>query len=139
MGKRTVSQYRTAGLAAAVVFAAVGLCFLIFPSGVLAFFNTLSDRLGFALSPTSAPPFFVALAAAYMYVVTFLAFMMYRRPENRAYSSTLAQAKFASAIISLILFFAAGRFLILLVNAVVDGLIGSAAAQLARGAGRKSS
>lgn len=123
---------RAFGLAAAVVFAAVGLCFLIVPAGVLDLFSRLSGPLGFTPAAASAPsPFFVALAASYMFVVTILALQMHRHPEDGVYALILAQAKLASATISLVLFFAASRALILLVNVVVDGLIGLSALLLA--------
>jgi hypothetical protein len=128
---KAISLARTAGLAAAAVFAAVGLCFFLLPGGVLGFFNRLSGPLGFAPAPAAASPFFVALASAYMFIVTMLALNMHRHPGNPAFASLLAQAKLASAGLSLILFFAAGRPLILLVNAVVDGSIGLGAAWLA--------
>ena len=131
MTERATAFYRTASLAAAAVFAAVGLCFLLIPGRVLLFFNGVSRPLGFPPAPSSVSPFFIALAAAYMYVVTVLAFGMYRHPESRIYPSLLAQAKFASALLSLILFFAAGRCLILLANGIVDGLIGLAVVALA--------
>jgi len=137
MAKRPLSLYRSAGLAAAVVFAAVGVCFFLVPDRILGLFNQLSGPLGFAAAPAAPSPFYVALAAAYMFVVTMLALNMYRRPDNPLYASILAQAKFASSALSLILFFSAGRFLILLVNGLVDGFIGLAAAWLAGWGGRK--
>lgn len=134
MTPRRRTLVRTFGLVAAVIFAAVGLCFLILPAGVLGLFNRLSGPLGFAPAAAAAPsPFFVALAAAYMFVVTTLAFQMYRHPEDGGTASVLAQAKLASAAFSLVLFFAASRALILLVNGVVDGLIGLSVLVLANG------
>lgn len=139
MTERITTLYRRGSLAAAAVFAAVGLCFLLIPGRVLLFFNGLSRPLGLPPSPTAVSPFFVALAAAYMYVVTALAYLMYRRPESRAYPPLLAQAKFASALLSLILFVATGRFLILLINGIVDGFIGMAVVALAGRRGLKDS
>lgn len=131
MTERRRPLVRSAGLAAAVVFAAVGLCFLLAPADVLVFFNRLSVPLGFSPSPAAPSPFFVALAASYMFVVTVLALGLFRRPENPLFASILAQAKLASAAFSLFLFVSEGRFLILLANGVVDGLIGLGALWLA--------
>ncbi len=44
--------------------------------------------------------FFGVLAAAYMYVVTVLAWLMYRFPREKAYPMLLANAKFASSALS---------------------------------------
>jgi hypothetical protein len=137
MAKSPIAVARAAGLAAAVVFAAVGAVFFLAPGGVLRFFNRLSAPLGFAPAPEAPSPFFVGLAAAYMFVVTVLAVKVHRRPGEPVFASLLAQAKFASATLSLILFFAEARHFILLVNGIVDGLIGLGAAWLAAAVRRR--
>lgn len=115
--------YRASGLAMCLVFAAVGVLFLLWPAAVVHFFNTLAARWGFPESPIPSPSLYVALAAAYMYVVTLLALGMYRRPDVRTYPLLLIQAKSASAVLSIILCFTAGVQLILIANAIVDGAI----------------
>ena len=125
---------RVLGYGLAAVFAAVGLVFLISPGGVTVVFNTLSRPLGMEPSPIAGRSFYLVLTAAYMSVVTLLAWKMARQPENRAHSVLLAQAKLISSLISLGFFAFHGPFLIYLVNGLVDGAISAAVYQIA---GRK--
>jgi len=115
---------RVAAYGMAVVFAAVGCVFLAAPGSVVSFFNSLSGPLGMRPAPAPGSSLFSALAAAYMYLVTILAWNMARRPEEDAFPRLLVHAKLASAIVSLGLFFASGPYLVFLANGVVDGLIG---------------
>jgi len=110
----------------AAVFAAVGIIFLVAPGGVIAFFNTLSVPLGLRPAPVSGVSLYSALAAAYMYVVTFLAWNMARRPDADIFPRLLVHAKLASAIVSLGLFAVGRPYLILLANGIIDGGIGVA-------------
>ena len=119
-----MNLYRLSAALLAVSFAAVGLLFLLLPGGVLAFFNTLSTPLGFREAPAAGFPFYLVLASGYMYVVTLLAGLMFRRPENEAYSRLLVHAKLATALLSLGFFVFHQPYLIYLVNFLVDGLIG---------------
>lgn len=130
----SAKRSRVLGYGLAAVFAAVGLGFLIAPGGVTVFFNTLSRPLGMESSPMPGRSLYLVLTAAYMSVVTLLAWNMARQPENRAYSVLLAQAKLASSLISFGFFAFHGPFLIYLVNGLVDGAIGAAVYQIA---GRK--
>jgi hypothetical protein len=114
---------RLTGASLAVSFAAVGLVFLVIPGRVLGLFNTLGDAIGLAASPTEAFTLYLALAVAYMYVVTLLAVQMARHPEVTAYAWILVNAKAASALVCLVLFAAQGQYLIYLANAAVDGTI----------------
>ena len=114
---------RASGLVLCVVFAAVGVLFLFWPASVAQFFNTLARNWGLPQSPIPSPSLYTALAAAYMYVVTLLALGMYCRPEVRAYSLLLIQAKSASAVLSIILCFTGVVQIILIINAIVDGAI----------------
>ncbi len=116
--------YRAAAAVLAASFAAVGLVFLFLPGGVLAFFNSLSTAFGFRPAPLAGFPFFLVLASGYMYVVTLLAGLMFRRPENTTYSFLLVHAKLATSLVSLGFFIFHQPFLIYLVNFVVDGAIG---------------
>ena len=60
-----------------------------------------------------------------MYLVTLLAGLMFEKPGNRLLPLLLAQAKFASAVLSLAFFFGHSPYLVCLANAVVDGLLGA--------------
>lgn len=123
MRTRTI---RAAGVVLTAAFAAVGLAFLIIPSGVVAFFNRISAPWGFPAAPTGEPGLYVILAVSYMAVVTALAAGMARQPGNSVFPRLLALAKIASSVLSLGSFAlraGSGTFVVL-VNGVVDGLIG---------------
>ncbi len=114
---------RLAGMAMAVTFAAVGVVFLVVPGEVLSLLNTVGDVLGAPVSTTDAFTLYLALAVAYMYLVTLLAVQMARRPQVRAYPWLLVQAKAASAVLCLVLFVAQDQYFVYAANALVDGLI----------------
>jgi len=111
------------GAGLAVVFAAVGVIFLAIPAKVLAAFNWLAARLDWPASTTQSYTLYLALAVAYMYVVTLLAWQMARRPEERVFPWLLVQAKAASAVVCLGLFALQDQYLLYLANAVVDGAL----------------
>jgi hypothetical protein len=71
--------------------------------------------------------FYIVLAVAYMYLAALLAFLMYRHPENRFFPLLLANGKLASSLLSLYIFSVHQPSLILIVNCLVDGMIGIAA------------
>ena len=119
-----MKAYRLFSLAAGVVFAAVGCLFLFFPDAPIRFFNGYSAVFGLPAAPLSGAGFYLALAAAYMFIVTVLAFRMARSPETDAYPVLLAQAKLASSALSLYLFIAHAPYMIYFANFIVDGLIG---------------
>lgn len=125
MNSRTRALYRAFSLSLAVIFALVGAIFLLRPEGTLAFFNGMSRRLGLAEGPAGRS-FFGVLAVAYMYVVTALAWLMYRSPGDKTYPWLLAQAKIASSVLSFLMFALQAPWLVYLVNGLVDGLIGIA-------------
>lgn len=125
MNDRSLSLRKAFSLGLAAVFALVGGIFLLLPRGTLAFFNAISRRLGMVEGPLE-PTFFGALAAAYMFVVTVLAWRMFRSPEERIYPLLLAQAKLASSALSFVLFAIRAPWLIYLVNGIVDGGLGLA-------------
>jgi MoaA/NifB/PqqE/SkfB family radical SAM enzyme len=114
---------RLTGHLLAGTFAAVGMIFLILPGRVLAAFNWLSAGIGLPAAPTRGYAFYLALAVAYMYVVTLLAWMMARRPSERVYPWLLVHAKAASSLLSLLLFAVDQQYLIYIANFVVDGAI----------------
>jgi len=123
--ERSSTAYRAFGLGLAVVFAAVGALFVLRPGDVLGFFNAMSRRLGMREGPVERS-FFGVLAGAYMFVVTLLAWLMYKRPGERVYPRLLAQAKIASSVLSFLMFALHAPWLIYLANGIVDGLIGLA-------------
>ena len=117
--------YRPLSLVFMLLFAATGLLFLAFPGDVLGLFNSISSRFGMLQSPTDGLSFFLILAVGYMYVVTVLAFLMFRHPENRSFPLLLINAKLASSVLSLALFLMHEPYLIYMTNFVIDGLIGA--------------
>lgn len=116
--------YKIISLGYAAVFGMVGLVFLLIPNEVLRFFNRLSDCLGLPLAPLHGLGFYLILAAGYMYLVTLLAYLMYRHPANPLFPMLLAHAKLASALLSFYLCWMDEPHLIYLSNGIVDGLIG---------------
>jgi hypothetical protein len=115
--------YRAAALAMTAAFVAVGVLFLAIPDGVLSFFNRLSGPLGLPEAPPMGHPFFLVLASGYMCLVSLLAWLMFRHPENRTFPFLLAQGKLATSILSLGFFIIHRPYLIFLANFFVDGLI----------------
>ncbi len=116
--------YRIICLILAFIFAVVGLLFLAAPQAVISFFNMASALLGMKQIPETETGFYPAIAAAYMYMVTLLAFMIYRKPYDRLPAIILANAKLASAFFSFLLFVISMPYLIFLVNGTIDGAIG---------------
>ncbi len=120
------------GAACAAAFALAGAAFVVLPGAVLRWFDALSRHAGFAPFPGPLERFWLILAAAYMYVVTALAWSMYRRPDEPVYPRLLAHAKLASAALSLAAFVLLAPHLLFLANAAVDGAIGAVALVLWR-------
>lgn len=122
-GKSRRRFYRIVSATLSIVFAVVGMIFLSVPDQVLSFFNAVSHDYGLPASPTEGIGFFLILAVAYMYVVSLLAFMMYRHPENSSFPLILVNAKLASSMISIFVVVFHDHCLIYIVNAITDGLI----------------
>jgi len=116
--------YRLVSIILMFLFAVTGLLFLFIPDQVLTLFNNFSASLGMPESPVTGLNFYLILAVGYMYLVTVLAFLMYRNPENRYFPQLLAHAKIASSLLSLALFLLHAHYLIYLVNFIIDGFIG---------------
>jgi hypothetical protein len=116
--------YRAISLLMMSVFAAVGLLFLFAPNGVSRFFNLVSSYGGMRQIPMQGNGFYLILAVGYMYLVSLLAYLMYRFPENRYFPLILANGKLASSFLSLSLFIADQPYLIYITNCVIDGMIG---------------
>jgi hypothetical protein len=127
--KKTVRLF---GLFCAMTFAAVGVVFLLMPEEVLLFFNSLLPAFHLNQSPVVFPGFFLILSVGYMYIVAFVAYQIFRNPENHLFLLLLANAKIASSLLSLFLIFRDNFYLIYFTNFLVDGLIGAAAIYLYR-------
>ena len=123
MKRGWVRVYRPVSLSLAIIFGFVGLLFLFMPEEILVFFNNLSLIIGFPKSPVHDTSVYVVLAVGYMYLVTLLAYFMYKNPENTVYPFFLVNGKAASSILSLLIFVFSMPYLIFLTNALVDGLI----------------
>lgn len=123
MSDRSLAFHKAFSLGLALVFALVGAIFLILPRETLSFFNALSRRLGMVEGPAERS-FFGVLAVAYMYVVTALAWRMYKAPREKIYPLLLGQAKVASSLLSFLMFALHAPWLIYLVNGIVDGGLG---------------
>lgn len=121
-----MKMYRAMSLIMMLLFAATGMLFLGFPDKAIAFFNGLSPSFGMPESPASGWHFYLVLAVGYMYLVTVLAFLMFRNPENIHFPLLLTHAKLASSILSLALYLLHAHYLIYLANFVIDGVIGIA-------------
>lgn len=119
--------YKLFSLTVAIIFAIVGLIFLFFPDWALIFFNSISGYLRLPQAPLQGTGFYLILASAYMYLVTLLAYLMYRHPDQNIYPFLLAHAKLASSVISIYLFLIYQHYLIYLANFIIDGFIGIAA------------
>lgn len=119
-----MKSYRLFSLISTIIFAVVGLVFLFFPSQVLGFFNYVANYLGMLQSPVQGVNFYLILAVAYMYMVTILAYLMYRYPRAKSYPFLLVHAKLASSALSLYLFLIYQPYLIYIANGLVDGGIG---------------
>ena len=129
--ERALALYRGCGLTGAVAFAGVGIIFFLWPEGVVAFFNHWAAVGGLSPAPLAGSSLYLALAAAYMYLVALLAWQMYRHPTHKVYPRLLAHAKLASALLSLALFWLDAPYLIYLANFFVDAAIGVGAWALA--------
>jgi hypothetical protein len=112
-----LTPYRLLSLALALGFAAAGLLFLLFPG------ETLALGQGSVAGPMGPDRFFLVLASAYMYVVTALAWSMYRSPGEPIYPLLLFQAKGVSSVLSFGFFLFARPLPIYLANGVVDATL----------------
>lgn len=119
-----MKYYRTFSLFMVVTFAIVGFIFLFLADSVLEFFNSLTTYTGMKQSPVQGINFYLILAAGYMYLVSLLAYMMYKHPDNQYFPLLLANAKLASSLLSLCFFILHQPYPIYLVNCIVDGSIG---------------
>jgi hypothetical protein len=115
--------YRLASLALSIIFGIVGIVILVMPVQVLSFFNAISVHFGLPASPMEGASFFLILAVAYMYLVSLLAFMMYKNPGNSSLPLLLINAKSVSSIVSILFIIVHGPCMIYVANAITDGSI----------------
>ena len=120
---RSVRLYRDAGLILSILFAIVGAIFLAIPDGVLRFMNDIAELVGMKPAPASGFSFYLVLAAAYMYVVSLLAYRMFSLPDDDLCPMLLVNAKGASAVISIGALLFQGGYFVYAANAFVDGSI----------------
>lgn len=121
--RSAVSLYRFVSAMMSVVFAAVGLLFLFFSSEVLILFNRISDLIGIPHGPEHTTGFYLALAVSYMYLVSVIAFLMWRRPQEKILPMLLINGKAASSLVCVALILCDQPLLIYGTNAFVDGSI----------------
>jgi hypothetical protein len=119
-----MKMYKPVSLVLMLLFAITGILFLSLPDKVMEFFNTLSSSFGLQPAPVIGWNFYLILAVGYMYLVTLLAFLMFRRPANRSFPLLLIHAKLASSVLSLAFFLLQEHYLIYLANFIIDGAIG---------------
>jgi len=124
--------YRSAALVLAASFLLVGALFLAVPDRVISFFNRLSAPLGLPEAPPVGHSFFLILASGYMYLVSLLAWLMYKHPRKRTFPFILAHGKSASSLLSLLFFLTQKPYLIYLVNFLVDGVIAAGVWRMCR-------
>jgi hypothetical protein len=120
-----MKSYKTISAVLMLIFAITGLLFLAIPDRALGLFNNFSGALNMPEAPLTGFNFYLILAVGYMYLVTLLAFFMYRHPENKYFPQLLANAKIASSLLSLGLFVFHAHYLIYLANFIIDGFIGA--------------
>jgi hypothetical protein len=133
-----MKMYKTVSIILMLLFAVTGLLFLAIPDRVLGLFNDFSGMFNMPEAPLTGFNFYLILAVGYMYLVTLLAFLMYRHPENKYFPQLLAHAKIASSLLSLGLFVFHAHYLIYLANFVIDGVIGALVVTLYIIMGRRS-
>ena len=118
-----MKMYKTTSFILMLLFAITGILFLGLPDRVMVFFNALSSFLGMLQSPVGGWNLYLILAVGYMYLVTLLAFLMFKHPDNPHFPLLLAHAKLVSSVLSLALFLIQAHYLIYLANFIIDGLI----------------
>jgi hypothetical protein len=114
------SLVKAIGLSMFIIFAAVGALFVLAPDAVLRFMNATGRTLKMIEAPLGGAGFFPGLAGAYMYVVSVLAWQIFRHPGVRVFPLLLAHAKTASGALSFALFLFHRPYFVLLANALVD-------------------
>ena len=109
----------------AISFAVVGILFIAVPSGVLDTISDLGDSLGgFSRAPHGEEQLWLALAFAYMVVITGICLVAQADVVRyRPLILVLAAGKTASSLGTLAFFLIDEPFFILLLNFLVDGFL----------------
>ena len=107
----------------AVCFAVVGLLFIVTPNGVLGRIDDVGDWIGsFATAPRSEEKLWLALAFAYMTVITGIAWLVSTDVGRyRPFLLVLAAGKAASSLAAGAFFVFHDDVFIYLLNFIVDG------------------
>jgi hypothetical protein len=107
----------------AVCFAVVGLLFIITPNGVLGRIDDVGDWIGsFSTAPQSDEKLWLALAFAYMTVITGIAWLVSTDVGRyRPFLLVLAAGKAASSLAAGAFYFFHDDVFIYLLNFLVDG------------------
>jgi hypothetical protein len=119
-------------------FAIVGLLFIVFQNGVLDFVSDIGDDIGgFTRAPSTDEEFWLALAFAYMVVITGICLVVQADVVRyRPLLLVLAVGKTASSLGTLGFYVFDSHVLIYLVNFIVDGFLAISALWLWSLAGR---
>ena len=122
----------------AVGFAVVGLCFIVFQNGVLDVISDLGDDIGgFTRAPHTDEQFWLALAFAYMVVITGICLVAQADVVRyRPFLLVLAVGKTASSLAALGFYIFDSDVFIYLLNFLVDGFLALSALWLWSLAGR---
>ena len=109
----------------AVTFAVVGILFIAVPDGVLDVIDDLGDAIGsFATAPDTTEKFWLALAFAYMVVISGICFVVqFDVVRFRPLLLVLAAGKTASSLAALAFFVFDQNVFIYLLNFLVDGYL----------------
>jgi hypothetical protein len=109
----------------AVSFAAVGLVFLLAPDATLSFLDSAGALFGrFDPTPKTGARLWLALAVAYMLLVTLLAWLAQRDlSKARPYLGLLFAGKAASSLLALAAYASVSTSFPYLANFIVDGAI----------------
>ena len=129
---RSQRIYKVVSLFLSILFAIVGLIFLLAPDSVILTMNGISRTLSMRETSVQGFSFFLVLAVAYMYLVALLAYMMFLHPDNTFFPWMLTNAKAATAILSICLIVLHGAYLIYFINGIVDGAIALGVLMLSR-------
>ena len=122
----------------AASFAVVGLCFIVFQNGVLDVISDLGDDIGdFTRAPHTDEQFWLALAFAYMVVITVICLVVQADVVRyRPFLLVLAAGKTASSLAALGFYLFDSDVFIYLLNFLVDGFLALSALWLWSLAGR---
>ena len=122
----------------AVIFAVVGLLFIVFPDGVLDVISDLGDEIGdFSRAPDTVEKFWLALGFAYMVVIAGICFVVQADVVRfRPLLLVLAAGKAASSLSALGFYLFDDDVFIYLLNFLVDGYLALLALWLWSLAGR---